>query len=200
MPTFAPVGLRRQQARALVPGPGFCWVGEGTAYKDKPKQIACTLVVVWGKGQKDPWLLLTDLDPDAVDGSWYGLRVWIELGFRALKSFGWDWQRTRRTQPVRIARHWLVLAIATLLSLAVGTRLEEAALRGVPPGRLRRLHHPPPARTRQRSVFTRGREHLHRLVLRGERWWRTLWLLPEQLPTLAADITLIRHAAPPGGS
>ena len=96
-----------------------------------------------------------------IDGSWYGLRIWIELGFRALKSFGWDWQRTRRTKPLRIARHWLVLAIATLLNLAVGTRLEEAARRGVPPGRLRRPHRPPPARARRRSVFARGRDHLH---------------------------------------
>jgi len=197
--TFAPAGRGRQKARALVPGPGFCWVGEGIAYKDKPKQIACTLLVVWGKGQKDPWLLLTDLPPEDVDGSWYGLRVWIELGFRALKSFGWDWDRTRRTNPRRIARHWLVLAIATLLSLAVGTRLEEAAIRALPPGRVRRPRRPPPARARRRSVFTVGREHLHRLVLRGARWWRSLWLLPEQLPTLANDITLIRHVAPPAG-
>jgi hypothetical protein len=198
--TFAPAGLRRQRAHELVPGPGFCWVGAGVAYKAKAKRIACTLVVVWGKGQKEPWLLLTDLPPDEVDGSWYGLRVWIELGFRALKSFGWQWQRTRRTNPVRIARHWLVLAIATLLSLAVGTRLEEAALRGVPPGRLRRPRRPPPARQRSRSVFVQGREWLHRLVLRGERWWRALWLLPEKLPTLSSDITLIHHQAPHTGA
>ena len=198
--TFASAGLRRQQARALVPGPGWCWVGEGIAYKDPAKQIACTLVVVWGTGQKDPWLLLTDLTPDEVDGSWYGLRVWIELGFRALKSFGWDWERTRRTNPLRIARHWLALAIATLLSLAVGTRLEEAALRGIPPGRLRRPRRRPPQRERQRSVFALGRAWLHRRVLRGERWWRQLWLLPEQLPTLAPDITLIRHAVPQTGA
>jgi len=198
--TFAPAGQRRRPARGLVPGPGHCWVGDGVAYKDPAKQLAGTLVVVWGAGQKEPWLLLTDLPPDEVDGSWYGLRLWVELGFRALKSFGWDWQRTRRTNPVRIARHWLVLAIATLLSLAVGTRLEEAAVRGVPPGRLRRPHRPPSARPRRRSVFALGREHLHRLVLTGKRWWRALWLLPEQLPTLADDITLIRHVAPPGGA
>jgi len=197
--TFAPAGQRRRPARGLVPGPGHAWVGEGVAYKDPAKQLAATLLVVWSAGQKDPWLLLTDLPPDDVDGSWYGLRLWIELGFRALKSFGWDWQRTRRTNPVRIARHWLVLAIATLLSLAVGTRLEAAAVRGVPPGRLRRPHRPPPARPRHRGVFTRGREHLHRLVLRGARWWCALWLLPEQLPILAADITLLRHVAPPAG-
>ena len=198
--TFAPAGLRRQRARALVPGPGWYWVGAGVAYKDKAKQIPCTLLVVWGKGQKDPWLLLTDLSPDDVDGSWYGLRTWIELGFRALKSFGWHWDRTRRRHPVRIARHWLALAVATLLSLAVGTRLEEAALRGIPPGRLHRPRTTPPQRARRTSVFARGVAWLQVLVVRGTRWWRRLWLLPEALPTLPPDLQIIRHVAPQGGA
>ena len=195
--TFAPVGQRRQRARELVPGAGWCWVGKGVAYKHAAKRLAGTLVVVWGADQKEPWLLLTDLPPEEVDGSWYGLRTWIELGFRALKSFGWDWERTRRTAPLRIARHWLVLAVATLLSLAAGTRLEESALRGIPPGRLRRPRTPPPARERERSVFARGKRWLHRQVLRGARWW-ALWLLPEQMPTLPPDLTLIRHGTPQG--
>ena len=83
--TFAPAGQRRQQARELVPGPGSCWVGAGVAYRHAAKRMACTLVVVWDTEQEEPWLLLTDLEPEAVDGAWYGLRVWVELGFRALK-------------------------------------------------------------------------------------------------------------------
>ena len=200
--TFAPAGERRQRARDLLPGPGRCWVGDGVAFKHRAKRLASTLVVVWGAGQREPWLLLTDLAPTAVDGSWYGLRVWIELGFRALKSFGWHWERTRRTDPGRIARHWLVLAIATLLSLAVGTRLEEAAERGWPPGRLRRprRHTPPPARSRRIAVFARGVAFLHRLVLCGRRWWRALWLWPEAWPALPVDVTLVRHGAAPGSA
>jgi hypothetical protein len=199
--TFAPTGEHRQQGRALLPGPGWCWVGEGVAYKHKPARLASTLVVVWGHDQRDPWLLLTDLPPEAVEGSWYGLRVWIELGFRALKSFGWHWERSRRTDPTRIARHWLVLAIATLLTLAVGTRLEDAAQQGLPPGRLRRPRVTTPAvpRVRQRSLFARGRAWVHRLVVRGRRWWRTLWLWPEALPGLPADLKIIRHLTPHGG-
>lgn len=200
--TFAPAGQRRQRAHELVPGAGWCWVGEGVAYKDKAKRIACTLVVVWGHGQKAPWLLLTDLAPEAVEGSWYGLRVWIELGFRALKSMGWQWERTRRTDPARVARHWLVLAIATLLSLAVGTRLEDAAQQGIPPGRLRRPRTTAPAlaRGRHRSVFRQGVDRLHRLVVRGKRWWRALWLWPEALPDLPDNLSIIRHLAPQGGT
>jgi hypothetical protein len=198
--TFAPAGQHRQRARALVPGAGWCWVGDGVAYKEKAKRISCTLVVVWGQDQADPWRLLTDLAPEAVEGSWYGLRAWIELGFRALKSFGWHWERTRRSDPARIARHWLALAVATLLDLAVGTRLEEADWRGVPPGRLRRPRTPPPARPRRESIFARGLAWLHVQVIRGARWWRSLWLLPEMLPDPPDDLTIIRHAATPGGA
>ncbi|MGH7536592.1 MAG: transposase [Gemmatimonadales bacterium] len=198
--TFAPAGQRRQRAHELVPGAGWCWVGEGVAFKHAATRRAATLLVVWGTGQKEPWLLVTDLPPDDIGVSWYGLRVWIELGFRALKSFGWHWERTRRSDPDRIARHWLALAVATMLDLAVGTRLEDADGRGIPPGRLRRSRTPPPPRPRRISVFARGLAWLHVQVLRGRGWWRALWLLPETLPDPPASLAVIRHVAPPGGA
>ena len=64
------------------------------------------------------------------------LRFWIELGFKALKSLGWQWQKTRRTDPERISRHWLVLSVATLLALAYGTRVEDAYDRRIAPRQL----------------------------------------------------------------
>jgi len=198
--TFAPTSQRRQRARDLVPGAGHAWVGEGVASKDRARRLAATLLVVWETGQAEPWLLLTDLPPSQVGVSWYGLRVWIELGFRALKSFGWDWERTRRTDPDRIARHWLVLAVGTLLNLAVGTRLEDADWRGIPPGKLRRVHTPPPRRSRRVAVFARGLAWLHVQVLRGARWWRALWLLPEAWPKPPAGLTVIHHVPAPGGA
>jgi hypothetical protein len=198
--TFAPTSQRRRPARALVPAAGYAWVGAGVAYKERAKRLAATLLVVWELGQAEPWLLLSDLAPEQVGVSWYGLRVWIELGFRALKRFGWDWERTRRTDPARIARHWLVLAVATLLSLAVGTRLEDADWRGIPPGKLRRVRTPRPRRPRRTSLFARGLAWLHVQVLRGARWWRALWLLPEAWPDPPADLTIMRHVPAPGGA
>ncbi len=73
--------------------------------------------------------------------SWYALRFWIELGFKAcpvldtgaIKSLGWQWDKTRRTDPARISRHWLVLSVATLLALAYGTRVEDAHERAISP-------------------------------------------------------------------
>lgn len=195
--TFAPTSQRRRPARDLVPGPGYAWVGAGVAYKDRAKRLSATLLVVWAEGQEEPWLLLTDLAPEQIGVSWYGLRVWIELGFRALKSFGWDWARTRRTEPARVARHWLVLAVATVLTMAVGTRLEEADWRGCPPGRLRRTRTPPPHRARRVSVFARGLAWLHVQVLRGRRLWTALWLLPEAWPDPPPGLIILRHGPPP---
>ena len=81
---------------------------------------------VWYAGQEEPWIILTDLPPQEVGVSWYALRFCIELGFKAIKRLGWKWDKTQRTDPTRISRHWLVLSVATLLALGYGTRVEDA--------------------------------------------------------------------------
>ena len=104
---------RRLPARAFVPRPDTAWVGWGTAFGRGTAKRRCTLLAVWYTEQEEPWVILTDLPPDQAGVSWYALRFWIELGFKALKSLGWQWQKTRRTDPERISRHWLVLSVAT---------------------------------------------------------------------------------------
>jgi hypothetical protein len=194
--TFAPLGQPRRPARTLAPGPGHAWVGAGTAFKHRDVRRPGTLVVAWEDGQAEPWLVLTDLAPTAVGVAWYGLRVWVELGFRALKSLGWQWERMRRTHAERVARHWLVLAVATGWTLAYGTRVEDAETHGVAPARLR-TPRPWPADPDRRtcSVFARGRPWL--LVhLLGGRLWRRLWLLPHPLPEPSPALLVIYHESP----
>jgi hypothetical protein len=177
---FAPCGQAGRPAVQWVQGPGHVWVGAGTAFTRGRRQAA-TLVVVWAAGQAEPWVLLTDLAPRAVGVLWYGLRMWIEHGFRALKSIGWQWERTRRTDPTRVARYWLVLAVATLWTVAVGTRIEDAWQAGQAPAALR---HPPRARrapARVLSVFRRGLHAVRQQVAR-DRLWRRLWLAPHPWP------------------
>ncbi len=204
--TFRPDGGQRVSARTLVPGPGHAWVGAGVAYKEAAKRQAATLIVAWEVGQAAPWLLLTDLAPEAVGPAWYGLRVWVELGFRALKRLGWQWQRTRRTDPDRVARHWLVLAVATLWVVATGTREEEAERRGRAPERLHVAMPPPahPAGCRPRrsvSVFARGVVRLRWQLLRGRRLWTDLWLWAEPWPDPPARVQVVvvpaRQSLPP---
>lgn len=186
-----PLGQGRQPAWQLVPGPGYAWVGAALLFADPARQVRATVLVVWDVGQREPWVLVTDLPPTAVGVCWYGLRVWIELGFRALKGVGWQWQRTRRVAPARVARHWLVLAVAMLWVLACGTRVEDADTEGLPPGRLRT---PPPASAHRRlvSVFRLGANRLGRQLVAG--WlWRRLWLAPEPWPSAPAHLLII-HA------
>jgi DDE family transposase len=119
--TFRPTGqVRGVPLKTLVPAPGTTWQGTGTAFKGRHRQLHCTLLACWEAGYKDPWLLLTDLPPEASTACWYGLRAWIEQGFKITKRAGWQWQRTHMTQPDRAARLWLAVAVATLWLLSVG--------------------------------------------------------------------------------
>lgn len=199
--TFRPTGGQRGPARRLVAGPGAAWVGRGIAFKHTAKRLAATLVVVWEVDQAEPWLILTDLAPEAVGPAWYGLRTWVELGFRALKRFGWQWQRTRRTDPDRVARHWLVLAVATLWVVATGTREEDAERVGRCPAHLTVAVLVPPDPTYRRPVscFRRGLLRVRWQLLRMRHLWTTLWLRPDPAPVLPATITLtvVPSASPP---
>ena len=72
------------------------------AFKDPKTRQEGTLIVLWAQEEKEPRLLLSDLPPGQVGVHWYGWQMWIELGFRVLKNLGWQWQRTRRTNPERV--------------------------------------------------------------------------------------------------
>ena len=98
---------------------------------------------------------------------------------------GWQRRRTRRRDPERVERHWLVLSISTLYALAYGSRAEDAeALNRLPSA----LRAPPKAaphwafgRGRLLSVFSRGAEALKRRLTKGA-MRRRVRLLPEPWP------------------
>jgi hypothetical protein len=123
--TFRPAtSVHYQPLRELVPQPGTQGVGAGTAFQGPRRRLNCTLLARWDTGYTDPWLLLTDLAPSAGEACWYGLRAWIEQGFKITKRGGWQWQRTRMSDPQRAARLWLAVAVATLWLLSVGGMAE----------------------------------------------------------------------------
>jgi hypothetical protein len=144
--------------RSFVPRPGTSWRGTGIAFTRH--QVPCTLLARWEEGYKDPWLILTDLEPAASDAGWYGLRAWIEQGFKITKRAGWQWHRTRMRDPERAARLWLAVAVATLWLLSVGGAAEATIpvstlldVTGVCPARLRTRR---ATRLRLVSVFRQG--------------------------------------------
>jgi hypothetical protein len=120
-------GDRFVPLKQLVPEMGKDWSGRGTAFSTPGLQVPGTLLGWWGCGHKEPWLILSDLDLQQGDASWYGLRAWIEQGFKDSKSGGWQWQHTRMEDPKRAERLWLPIAVTTLWLLRVGGYAEEAA-------------------------------------------------------------------------
>jgi hypothetical protein len=110
-----------------VPAKGCRWQGRGIAFKGKKSQLRCTLLGYWGEEHQDPWLVLTDLAPECADACWYGLRAWIEQGFKYSKRSGWQWQHTRMDDPARAERLWMAIAIATWWLLSVGGEAEAQA-------------------------------------------------------------------------
>lgn len=120
---------------AVVGQVGQRWRGAGTAFATPDSRLECTLAAWWGEGHAEPWFVLTDLPPACCDAQWYGLRSWCEQAFKCTKRGGWQWQQTHMTDPARVARLWLVMAVATLWMITIGSDLEvgpSAALPDLP--------------------------------------------------------------------
>lgn len=103
-----PSGGGWRTLRSLLPQPGATWCGPVFCFRQQT--VAGTLLARWEVGYTAGWLVLTDLPPHRADVAWYGLRAWVEGGFKDLKRDGWQWQRTRMCDPERAARLWLALA------------------------------------------------------------------------------------------
>jgi hypothetical protein len=162
--------------RSFVPRLGTQWAGSGTAFVGPRRHLNCTRLARGEEGYTDPWLLLTDLAPSAGAACWYGLRAGIAQGFKITNRAGWQWQRTRMSDPQRAARLWLAVAVATLWLLSVGGAAEDTipvgTLPALPANLLRAPGQRRATRLRLGSVFRQG-------------WQRILVALlhPHRLPT-----------------
>ena len=144
--------------KTALPKKGTYWSGRVTCFKTN--SIDCTLLACWDEVHSDPWLILTDLPPTQADVFWYGLRPWIECGFKQTKRSGWQWQHTRMTDPRRATRLWLAIALATLWVVSVGGEAEDSLPASsfdlLPLAHIARTFSPNPAFIRSLSCFRRG--------------------------------------------
>lgn len=150
----------------LVPAVGKRWQGRGTAFKNPAGQLSCTLLAYWGEDHAEPWLVVTDLPPEATQVCWYGLRAWIEQGFKRIKRAGWQWQYTRMENPARAERLWLAVALATWWLLSVGGETDAQVPRET------MSHVPNTQRSRKPrwrliGVFRQGWNHILAAMLKG---------------------------------
>ena len=67
-----------------VPRPATSWKGRVECFAGKHTRVKVTLLLHWEAGYQSAWIVLTDLEPVEAQISWYGLRTWIETGFKDL--------------------------------------------------------------------------------------------------------------------
>lgn len=158
--SYCPLGQARfRPLSQLLNAPGSAWAGRVHCFAHHT--LTATLLACWEAPYRQPWLILTDLPPEQASAHWYGLRSWIEGGFKDLKRDGWQWQRTRAIHPARADRLWLALAVATLWVLSVGGEADltqpEPRLERLPERHIaRRTARPHRDRPRRLSCFSRG--------------------------------------------
>src|SRR5947209_18981361 len=103
-------------------------------------------------GYESAWVILTDLEPEQARVSWYGLRTWIEGGFKDFKRGLWGWHHSKMQRASSVERLWLAMALAQLWCVSLGcqaeARLEERVQQTEPGASLPTTHFARQRRTR----------------------------------------------------
>jgi hypothetical protein len=126
----------------------------------------------YDEGYEEVWLIVTDLLPLQALVAWYGMRSWIEGGFKDTKRGGWQWHQTKMTDPERAERLWLAIAVATLWAVSVGgevdANLPASSLEALPQTHIARRSATGRSRPRMLSCFARGIITIVGTLIRGD--------------------------------
>lgn len=184
-----------------APRVGTGWSGVVDCFVTRECRLTCTLLARWEAQYAEPWLIVTDLAPEVADIAWYGMRTWMECGFKDSKRGGWQWQQTKMTDPERASRLWLAIAVATLWVVSVGgeadAMLPASSLEDLPALHVARQRVRPQQRSRPRllSCFRRGVLGILVALITGQDLPRGRFR-PEPWPTRPAlAIAPLQHAA-----
>jgi hypothetical protein len=79
----------------------------------------------WEAGYEHPWAVLTDLSLEQAEVSWYGMRTWIESGFKDFKRGLWGWHYSKMQEASRVERLWLAMAVAQFWTVSFGCQAGE---------------------------------------------------------------------------
>ena len=155
-----------------VPEVKGAWCGEVECFSERKSRLRCTLLARWDEGYKEVWLIVTDLAPGEANVVWYGMRSWIEGGFKDTKRGGWQWHQTKMVDPARAERLWLAMAVATVWMLSVGGQadatLSVSGLEALPATHVARRTATKRSRPRMLSCFARGWLMIVGALIRGE--------------------------------
>ncbi len=155
-----------------VPEVNGAWCGEVECFSEVKSRLRCTLLACWDEGYEEVWLVVTDLAPQQASVVWYGMRSWIEGGFKDTKRGGWQWHQTKMVDPQRAERLWLAIAVATLWAVSVGgevdANLPVSSLQALPQTHVARRKATSRSRPRMLSCFARGILTIIGTLIRGD--------------------------------
>jgi hypothetical protein len=138
-------------------------------------------------------------EPEQAEVSWYGMRTWIETGFKDFKRGLWGWHHSKMQEASRVERLWLAMAVAQVWTVSIGCQAEEEkrqetlgeSLPAQHIARRRRKRSADQPPTRRLSCVVRGRLGLVAALftaavlpcgkLLGEAWPETI-TAPRKLP------------------
>jgi len=157
---------------SLAPSVGSAWCGQVDCFSQETSRLQCTLLARWDEGYEEVWLIVTDLAPEQATVVWYGMRSWIEGGFKDTKRGGWGWHQTKMVDPARAERLWLAIAVATLWVVSVGgeadAHLPVSSLEALPQTHVARRKATGRSRPRMLSCFARGIVIIVATLIRGD--------------------------------
>jgi Transposase DDE domain len=131
------------------------------------------LLMHWKKGEKEPWLLATDLPSSREARAGYKRRMWIEEMFADFKGHGSDLESTRLRHFERLSRLTLAVAMLYVWLVVYGAEVIKRGQRSLVDRSDRRDH----------SLFRLGYDMLDRCLAQGIRPF--IRLLPGSLPKLS---------------
>jgi hypothetical protein len=131
------------------------------------------LLLHWKSGEKEPWLLATDLPSSREALSGYKRRMWIEEMFADFKGHGFDLESTRLRHFERLSRLTLAVAMLYVWLVVYGAEVVKRGQRRLVDRSNRRDH----------SLFRLGLNMLDRCLAQGIRPF--VRLLPSSLPKLS---------------
>jgi hypothetical protein len=170
---FRPQGQGKFRSLATAaPEVGSSWCGKVDCFSGESSRLQCTLLARWDNGYEDVWLIVTDMAPTQATAVWYGMRSWIEGGFKDTKRGGWGWHQTKMVDPERAERLWLAIAVATLWAVSVGgevdASLPASSLEALPQKHVARRTATKRSRPRMLSCFARGIITIVGRLIRGD--------------------------------
>ena len=94
----------------------------------------------WEAGYESAWVILTKLEPEEALVSWYGLRTWLEGGFKHFKRGLWGWHQSKMERASSVERLWLAMALAQLWCVSLGCQAEAEFRQNEPAASLPERH------------------------------------------------------------